>query len=102
MNNLSSSERSFLRSQAHHLEPVVIIGKNGLTNGTIETVNKSLESRELIKIKFHELKDNKQTISDEIAASANCHVVGMIGHTVILFRQNPDPEKQNIRLPGIK
>ena len=102
MNNLSSSERSFLRSQAHHLEPVVIIGKNGLTNGTIETVNKSLESRELIKIKFHELKDNKQSISDEIAASANCHVVGMIGHTVILYRQNSDPEKQNICFPGIK
>ena len=102
MNNLSSSERSFLRSQAHHLEPVVIIGKNGLTNGTIETVNKSLESRELIKIKFHELKDNKQSISDEIAASVNCHVVGMIGHTVILFRQNFDPEKQTIHLPGIK
>ena len=102
MNNLSSSERSFLRSQAHHLEPVLLIGKNGVSIGTIESVNKALEARELIKIKFREFKDNKQSISDEIAASASCHVVGMIGHTVILFRQNPDPEKQNIRLPGIK
>jgi len=102
MNNISSSDRSFLRSQAHHLEPVVLIGKNGISDGTVEAVNKALEARELIKIKFREFKDNKQSISDEIAASANCHVVGMIGHTVILFRQNPDPEKQNIRLPGIK
>ena len=102
MNNLSSSERSFLRSQAHHLEPVVLIGKNGLTDGTIEAVNQALYAHELIKIKFREFKDNKQSISDEIAASANCHVVGMIGHTVILFRQNSDPEKQNICLPGIK
>ena len=102
MNNLSSSERKYLRSQAHHLEPVVIIGKSGLTNGTIETVNKSLESRELIKIKFRGYKDNKQSISDEIAASANCHVVGIVGHTVILFRQNSELEKQNIHLPGIK
>ena len=102
MNKLTSSERSFLRSQAHHLEPVVLIGKNGVSIGTIESVNKALEARELIKIKFREFKDNKQSISDEIAASANCHVVGMIGHTVILFRQNSDPEKQNIRLPGIK
>ncbi len=102
MNNLSSSDRSFLRSQAHHLEPVVLIGKNGISDGTVEAVNKALEARELIKIKFREFKDNKQSISDEIAASANCHVVGMIGHTVILYRQNSDPEKQNIRLPGIK
>ena len=102
MNNLSSTQRSFLCSQAHHLEPVVLIGKNGVSVGTIESVNKALEARELIKIKFREFKDNKQSISDEIAASTNCHVVGMIGHNVILFRQNSDPEKQNICLPGIK
>ena len=102
MNKLKSTQRSFLRSQAHHLEPVVLIGKNGVSIGTIESVNKALEARELIKIKFREFKDNKQSISDEIALTANCHVVGMIGHTVILFRQNSDPEKQNIRLPGIK
>ena len=102
MNKLSSTQRSYLRSQAHHLEPVVLIGKNGITDGTIEAVSKALNARELIKIKFREFKDNKQSISDEIAVSANCHVVGIIGHTVILFRQNSDPEKQNIRLPAIK
>ena len=102
MNKLSSKQRTYLRSQAHHLEPVVLIGKNGITDGTIEAVNMALEAQELIKIKFLAFKDNKQSISDEIAASANCHVVGMIGHTVILYRQNSDPEKQNICLPGIK
>ena len=60
MNNLSSSERSFLRSQAHHLEPVVLIGKNGISNGILEAVNKALNAQELIKIKFLEFKDNKQ------------------------------------------
>ena len=102
MNKLSNAQRSYLHIESHHLEPVVLIGKNGIKDGTIESVNKALEVRELIKIKFREFKDNKQSISDEIAASANCHVVGMIGHTVILFRQISDPEKQNIRLPSIK
>ena len=102
MNKLSSTQRSFLRSQAHHLEPIVLIGKNGVSSGTIESVNKALEARELIKIKFREFKDNKQSISDEIAASANCQVVGIIGHTVILFRQISDPEKQIVPLPGLK
>ena len=100
MNKLSSKQRSYLRSQAHHLEAVVVIGKNGISDGTIEAVDKALNAQKLIKIKFREFKDNKKSISNEVAASANCHIVGMIGHTVILFRQNSDPEKQNIRLPG--
>ena len=100
MNQLSSSQRSFLRSQAHHLEPVVLIGKNGVTDGTIEAVNKALDSQELIKIKFREYKDKKKSLSYQLAESTESHIVGTIGHTVILFRQNLDPEKQNIRLPA--
>ena len=100
MNQLSSSQRSFLRSQAHHLEPVVLIGKNGVTDGTIEAVNKALDSQELIKIKFREYKDEKKSLSYQLAESTASHMVGTIGHTVIVFRQNPDPEKQNIRLPA--
>ncbi len=99
MNNLSSSQRSFLRSQAHHLEPVVLIGKNGVTDGTIEAVNKALETRELIKIKFREYKDEKKSLAYQLAESTESHIVGTIGHTVIVFRQNPDPEKQNILFP---
>ena len=98
MNNLSSSERSFLRSQAHQLEPVVLIGKNGVTGGTINTINKALDSKELIKIKFREFKDEKQILSEKIADLTSSAVVGIIGHTLILFRQNPDLEKQIYKL----
>ena len=56
MNKLSSTQRSYLRSQSHHLEPVVLIGKNGITDVTIEAVNQALDARELIKIKFREYK----------------------------------------------
>ena len=102
MNKLSSLHRSYLCSQAHHMDPVVLIGKNGITDGAIESVNKALETRELIKIKFREYKDEKKSLSHQLAESTESHIIGTIGHTVILFRQNPDPEKQNIRLPGIK
>ena len=94
MNNLSSSERSFLRSEAHHLEPNVLIGKNGVTEGTIKTIDKALDTRELIKIKFREFKDEKQILSEKVAKLTNSAVVGIIGHTLIIFRQNPDLEKQ--------
>ena len=98
MNQLSSSQRSFLRSKAHHLEPVVLIGKNGVTDGAIEAVNKALDTRELIKIKFREYKDEKKSLSYQLAESTESHIVGTIGHTVILFRKNPDIDSQNYKL----
>ena len=99
MNHLNSSQRSYLRSQAHHLEPVVLIGKHGITDGTIESINRVLESRELIKIKFREFKDEKLSLSEKIAELTNSQVVGVIGHTVIIFRQNPDSDKRQIHIP---
>ena len=99
MNNLSSSQRSYLRSQAHHLEPVVLIGKHGITDGTIESIDRVLEARELIKIKFHDFKDGKLGLSEKITELTNSQVVGVIGHTVIIFRQNPDSDKRQIHIP---
>jgi RNA-binding protein len=99
MNNLSSSQRSYLRSQAHHLEPVVLIGKHGITDGTIESIDRVLKARELIKIKFREFKDEKLSLSEEITELTNSQVVGVIGHTVIIFRQNPDSDKRQIHIP---
>ena len=99
MNNLSSSERKYLRSQAHHLEPVVLIGKNGIKDGTIKSINKVLQTRELIKIKFREFKDEKLSLSEKITKLTNSQVVGVIGHTVIIFRQNPDSDKRQIHIP---
>ena len=99
MNNLNSSQRSYLRSQAHHLEPVVLIGKHGITDGTIESIDRVLEARELIKIKFREFKDEKLSLSEKITKLTNSQVVGVIGHTVIIFRQNPDPDKRQIHIP---
>ena len=99
MNNLSSSQRSYLRSQAHHLEPVVLIGKHGITDGTVESIDRVLEARELIKIKFREFKDEKLSLSEKITELTNSQVVGVIGHTLIIFRQNPDSDKRQIHIP---
>ena len=99
MNNLSSSQRSYLRSQAHHLEPVVLIGKHGITDGTIRSIDRVLETRELIKIKFREFKDEKSSLSEKITELTNSQVVGIIGHTAIIFRQNPDSDKRQIHIP---
>ena len=98
MEKINSSQRSYLKSQAHHLNPVIIIGKNGLNDGAIDLINKALNKRELIKIKFKEFKDEKNSLSKEIIKKTNSILVGKIGHTLIIYKQNIDPDKRKINI----
>ncbi len=100
MGKLKGSDRKYLKSLAHHLKPVVQIGKSGVTDGLIHTVDQALDTHELIKVKFIEQKEKKRAHSDEIARKTKSHGVGMIGHIAIFYRQHPDAEKRKIHLPS--
>ena len=49
---LSSRERAFLRKLAHNLEPVVIIGKEGIDENVLKSISEVVKKRELIKVKI--------------------------------------------------
>ena len=53
---ISGKERSYLKSLAHDLKPIVNIGKNSLTDEVITSIDEALEKRELIKIKILNIK----------------------------------------------
>ena len=100
---LKSSQRKYLRSQAHNLKPVVQIGQKGISDSIVQTVADALNQHELIKVKFIEDKEKEskqQMIEMLLAKSPGVHLVGMIGHTVILYKQSDDPEKRRIVLPN--
>ncbi len=102
MNKLTTRQRAFLKSKAHHLEPVVLIGKNKVTEGTLQSIENALEAKELIKIKLREYKNEKVEISQYIQEKVQAEIVGIVGFTLILFRQNTNPEKQFYHLPESK
>ena len=91
---LNSRQKKILRARAHDLKPIVLIGKSGVTDGCICSINDAIEAHELIKVKFIEHKDEKKNLSETISSKTESEIVGKIGHTIMLFRQNPDPEKQ--------
>jgi RNA-binding protein len=93
---LTSGQRKHLKSLAHPLKPVVQVGQSGVTEGLVAAVNQALLDHELIKVRLHR-PENKRHMAEELTAKTGAHLAGLIGHTVILYRQHP--EKPKIRLP---
>jgi len=98
MEKLKSSQRKYLRAQAHHLKPLVMIGAKGVTGQLIGSVDSALKDHELIKVKFGEFKEAKKEISEEIAKTTKSELVGLIGNIAIFYRQHPELEKRKIKI----
>jgi len=99
MEQLKGSQRKYLRSQAHHLRPLVLIGRNGINKQVMSSVDLALKDHELIKVKFGEFKDAKKEISAEIAQATKSELIGIIGNIAIFYRQHAEPEKRKIKIP---
>ncbi len=93
MTELTSRQRKELEKLAHNLQPVVIIGGAGLTDGVIGMIDKSLAAHELIKVKFNEYKDEKQDLTGQICQKTEATLVRIIGNIAILFREKEEKEK---------
>ncbi len=99
MATLTPGQRAFLRREAHDLKPIVQIGKQGLTDEVVRSTEQVLFNRELIKVKFLDFKDQKQELSEQLADAVRGSLVAIIGNIVIMYRENPDPDKREIVLP---
>ena len=99
MTGLSSRQRSALRALAHGLDPLVIVGKAGVTDAVIREVDEALAARELIKIRLAGDRDERESAADAIASRARAAVAGRIGRVAILYRRHPDPARRTIELP---
>lgn len=104
MKELEGFQRKYLRGLAHSLKPVVLIGQKGITTALLQSTREALETHELIKVKFQEGKGKaeKTELSKEIEQKTGSQVVGAIGHTIIVYKEQDDPEKRRIRLPNRK
>ena len=98
---LKGYQKQYLKGLAHGIAPLVIIGQNGCTPTVLKAIHISLETHELIKIKFNDFKEKiqKEEILSGIIAQSSALLVGTVGHTALLFRQNSDPEKRKIVIP---
>jgi RNA-binding protein len=97
MKQLTGKERRRLRSLAHGLKPLVHVGKNGVTEGVIDDADRALRDHELVKIRFLNYKEQRKELSEIIAGETRSGIVEIIGNTLLLYRESPDPAKRKIR-----
>lgn len=100
MADLTSRQRAFLRSKAHHLKPILQVGAEGVTPAVVESVREAFNTRELLKVKVLESAPEDARTSGARLAEAieGAHVPQTIGRTVVLYR--PFPEEPELRLPN--
>ena len=99
---ISSRARQHLRSLAHHLEPIVQIGGEGLTDGVCNAVDVALEQHELVKVKLQQsFEGDKKAAGRELATRLGADLTQVIGRTLVLYRRRTadDPARPRIVLP---
>jgi len=89
---LTSAERKKLRGRAQRLKPLVQLGKAGMTDAFLKSVDAALTDHELVKGKFDEFKTEKKELAPQIAEKVDAALVGMVGNVFVLWR--PKPEKE--------
>lgn len=96
--DLTGKQRSYLRGLAHHIQPVVQLGREGVTAGVVDAISRALRDHELIKVKVMEAApEGRREVTPKLAADCGAHEVGQVGRMVILYRaHDTDPV---IRLP---
>ncbi|MCF0141871.1 MAG: ribosome assembly RNA-binding protein YhbY [Parasporobacterium sp.] len=86
---MTSKERAELRSQAHHLDPIINIGKESLTPEVTHAIDEALEARELIKVGvLKNCIDDPREIAELVAERTRSQVVQVMGKKITLYRQN--------------
>ena len=86
---MNSKERNFLRKRAHNLEPVVRVGKEGVTESLLESISSYINKNELMKIKLlqNSLEDVNAEIIEQIESSSKSIFIGSVGKTMIFFKE---------------
>jgi RNA-binding protein len=88
---LTSKERAALKASAVNIEPIMQIGKEGVSTNSIKQIDDALEARELIKITV--LKNCEYTAKDlfiQLSKAVKAEPVQVIGNKIIIYRKRKE------------
>ena len=98
MPDLTGKQRRHLRALGHHLDPLLQIGHEGVTDAVVAQANAQLRRHELIKVRVLESSPlDRREAADELSARSGAALAQVLGRTFLLYKR--DPEKPRIELP---
>ena len=100
---LTPAQRKEHRAAAHHLDPVVLIGGDGLTPAVAREVDAALNAHGLIKVRvFSDDRGARETIFQTLAGDLNAAPIQHIGKLLVLWRPKVEKERpaDEDRMPG--
>ncbi len=102
---LTIQERKAIRADAHHLDPVVMIGGDGLTPAVTKEADAALKAHGLIKIRvLGDDRDARIAVYDTLADTLKAAQIQHIGKLLVLWRPKPEAQRAHDedRMPGPK
>ena len=97
---MTSKQRAYLKGLAMTMDPILQLGKGGLTPENTAAVDEALAARELIKITvLKNCLDDGRSIAEVLAERTHSQVVQVIGKKIVLYKQAKDEKKRKIELP---
>lgn len=93
---ITGKERAELRAEAHHLDPLVHIGAQGVTPTLVGALDDALRTRELVKVQLgRPIEERPRAVAERLAEETGAVVVQVIGRTATLYRENPELERKH-------
>jgi RNA-binding protein len=87
---MDNSQLSLLKKESANLDPLLSVGKNGITESLIDEIKKQLKTKKLVKIRIHknsgETDDMKETAL-ELCEKCNATLIDIRGRTVTIYKQ---------------
>jgi RNA-binding protein len=93
---ITGKERAELRAEAHHLDPLVHVGAQGVTPTLVSSLDDALRTRELVKVQLgRPTEERPRVVAERLAQETGAVVVQVVGRTATLYRENTELERKH-------
>jgi RNA-binding protein len=91
---LSEKQKKYLRRLAHPINPVVMLGNAGLTEGVVNELDRALTDHELVKVTARVgARDARDAALQTLATRTRAELVQRVGHVGVFYRRRADLPK---------
>ena len=88
---LTGKQKSYLRSLANTMEPIIQVGKGGVTETVASAVDQALVAREIVKVSvLNNCLDPVDIVAQDLIKATDSQLVQQLGKKIVLYRHNPD------------